>query len=137
MTELPPGMQRTSLCVPCSERVANRVKELGLKTCITKDKIVYNPTQVAINMVVARCLEGIGIGMITAGFASNLPDPHKGCPIHFLEANTNEDRSCPCDDPECPSREPGSVVSFYTWLDDPVTGAPTAVAQYMQDEGLR
>lgn len=129
-------MQKTSLCLECQQKVSEQVALLGLKTFITPDadKLYYNPTNVAINMVIARCMEGIGIAMMFSEFGSDLPDPHKGCPIHFLESQVNEDRSCPCDDPDCESREPGSIASFFGWLIGP-DSSPHAVKAYLADQG--
>jgi hypothetical protein len=54
------------------------------------------------------------------------------CVICFLNTARNPDGSCPCGQPGCGGRFPGSIPNFETWLDKAVL----AQVEYAKREGL-
>lgn len=131
---LPPGMAQPTLCEECSQRIWAAADRLGLKT-VAVDGTLYNPVNQATNMVLARCLEMIGIDMLRIGFGDDVPAPHTGCPLHWLEAQVPEDRSCDCGNPECEGSAPGSIKPFFDWLDSE-DSAIMSVNEYVHEERL-
>lgn len=66
-------------------------------------------------MIMSRTLEMAGLAAMTEEF---------GCPICTMNEMRTEDGACPCTDPECGGKEPGSIPNFETWL----TGEASCVA---------
>lgn len=67
----------------------------------------FDPLMRAWFMIMSRTLEMVGLAAMAEEF---------GCPICALNSYRNEDGSCPCDDPECGGKEPGSIPDHETWL---------------------
>lgn len=85
-------------------------------------KVNYDPLMSCHNMMMERAIEMAGLAVMTEEF---------GCPICVFNNFRTEDGRCPCQNPECRGKEPGSIPNFETWLEE----TPKACKEYMIEEG--
>lgn len=86
-------------------------------------KVNYDPLMDCHMMVMNRAVGIAGVVVMTEEF---------GCPICFFNGRRNPDGSCPCTNPGCPGKAPGSVPDFETWIKGPdscVLGAKEFMAK--------
>lgn len=85
----------------------------------------YDPLMSCHHMLMSRAMETAGLAVMAEDF---------GCPICRFNERRNPDGSCPCHDPACPGKEPGSVPDFEGWI----VGEDSCVAaakDYMVTQG--
>lgn len=126
------GTLLPSICQKHWDMLREKINGAGL------GKYIAQGGEMAATMLADQVEEGMSVGnwdplmsswfMITgnamqmAGTAVFGAAQYDNCVICFLNAQRNEDGSCPCPDPRCPAKEPGSIENFEAWLDKAVEG---------------
>lgn len=85
----------------------------------------YDPLMSCWMMIVARTTDMVGLAAL---------DPEFGCPICFFNSKRNPDGSCPCGQPECGAKEPGTIPPFEEWIAGPKS-CVVAAREHMEEQG--
>lgn len=133
-----------TLCEDHWAKLRDKVKDAGL------GRYVPQGGELAATMMGDQLQEGLRVGnwdpltscwfMIT-GNAMQIagarligePGLPGKCVICSLNAARNPDGSCPCPNPDCPGRAPGSIEDFERWIDNAVEGQ----VNYAKQKGLK
>lgn len=121
-----------ALCEECDDTIKLNVALMELPNVPDVEveggeHVEYSPFAVAKSMVIARCLEGIGLIAL---------EPSVTCLIHFLEgARIKEGSRCNCGEPDCERSEPGSIEPFTEWLGQGPNSALISVKAHMVEKG--
>lgn len=86
----------------------------------------WDPLMSAWYMITGNAMEMAGPNLL------NMDPKFDSCVICFLNSQRTEDGRCPCPDPNCKGKEPGSVPDFEGWLDNAVQGQ----LDYARAQGL-